>query len=155
MLDKVRAQLAKLRIRSGRQRTTWTIQDHPLITLDFAWHDGGPALVLSWPGLGRKTVAIGANEYTGHERHLWISDATLRLTPAAIERLAPGLADVIPRLLGAWGVESGDGDGSGDGQGSGSGRGSGSGEGSGQGWGEGLKDSKEVVDKWAAAKGFE
>ncbi len=92
--------LSKLRVRSGLQPTTHTLQDDPFVRVDFFFdrEDGTFKVRLGWPPGKSKTVHLAESDVRKGTETAWRADATWRMTDECIERLAPGLDQAVQAL---------------------------------------------------------
>lgn len=88
--------LAKLCVRPGFQRTTYTVRQQPLVCVDFLYdrQTGRFAVRVSWP-LKTKTVYLQVDDVTSNSHGMWAADKTYRLTENAVARLGPGLDKLL------------------------------------------------------------
>lgn len=91
--------LAKLCVRPGFQRTTYTVRQQPLVCVDFLYDRPTArfAVRVSWP-LKTKTAYLQADDVMSKSHEKWAADKTYRLTEDAIARLAPGLDKLLTTI---------------------------------------------------------
>lgn len=91
--------LAKLCVRPGFQRTTYTVRQQPLVCVDFLYDRQAArfAVCVSWP-LKTKTVYLQVDDVMSKSRGMWATDKTYRLTEDAIARLSPGLDELLATI---------------------------------------------------------